>query len=413
MGGATQKNEKKRSLFSATNFSVILTVKEIYKVRTIPFGRPMIGDEEKDAVMDVLNNPILVHGPKSQAFEKEFAAYTGAPYAVSVSSCTAAMHLVYFDLGLGPGDEVVVPAQTHTATAHAVELCGAKAVFVDAEISTGNIDTNALEQAITDRTRAVAVVHYLGMPVDMDRVNETARKHGLFVIEDCALAIGTQYKNKHAGLLGNAGCFSFYPVKHMTTAEGGMIITGDADMAQRLARKKAFGVDRHMGERKIPGVYDVNMLGLNYRMNEIQAAIGIEQVKKMDRFLEKRAAHYGRLHGALKEMDEIALFESSDGGDFKSSHYCMSVLLKPDLAPRRFEFVEALKSKNVGTSVYYPKPVPLMQYYRDKYGYEENDFPVASRISYTSVALPVGPHLDDEDVTYMIQSVKEAILEVK
>jgi dTDP-4-amino-4,6-dideoxygalactose transaminase len=218
--------------------------------------------------MDVLNGPILVHGPRATAFEDAFAKCTGAPHAVSTSSCTAAMHLVYFVLGLGPGDEVIVPAQTHAATAHAVELTGAKAVFVDAERETGNVDVDKIEAVITARTRAIAVVHYLGVPVEMVAVNAIARRHGLFVLEDCALAIGTLINGVHAGLLGDVGCFSFYPVKHMTTAEGGMVITRNAELAQKIRHARAFGVDRHMGERKIPGQYDVTALGFNYRMNE-------------------------------------------------------------------------------------------------------------------------------------------------
>src|SRR3989338_6141324 len=181
--------------------------------------------------MAVLDGPILVHGPKSKEFESDFAAYTKAPHAVSVSSCTAGLHLMYFSKGLGPGDEVIVPAQTHTATAHAVELCGAKPVFVDAEKKTGNIDIGKIEAAITKRTKAISVVHYLGMPVDMEKVVKIADKHNLFVVEDCALAIGSFFKGIHAGLHGDAGSFSFYPVKHITTAEGGMVITRHKEIA--------------------------------------------------------------------------------------------------------------------------------------------------------------------------------------
>jgi dTDP-4-amino-4,6-dideoxygalactose transaminase len=187
-------------------------------MRNIPFGRPTIGEEERAAVLDVLSGPILVHGPRANAFEDAFAAWTGAPHAVTVSSCTAAMHLVYFALGYGPGDEVIVPAQTHAATAHAVELTGARAVFVDAERQTGNIDIAAIEAAITPRTRAIAVVQCLGIPVDMTAVKAIAERHGLFVLEDCALAFGTRIDGVHAGLFGDVGCFSFYPVKHMKAA---------------------------------------------------------------------------------------------------------------------------------------------------------------------------------------------------
>jgi perosamine synthetase len=381
-------------------------------MRTIPFGKPLLGDEEKQAVMNVLSGPILVHGPRAVEFEKAFAGFTGAAHAVSVSSCTAALHLSYFYLGLGKGDEVLVPAQTHTATAHAVELCGAKPVFVDAEWETGNIDTDQIEAKITSRTKALSVVHYLGMPVNMARVNALAKKHDLFVVEDCALAIGTRFQGIHAGLLGDVGCFSFYPVKHMTTAEGGMLITQKEEMAQRISRQKAFGVDRHMGERTVPGVYDVTMLGFNYRMNEIQASLGIEQLKRMKEFLRKREENYKALSCGLSGVGEIGLFESSHG-EYQSSYYCLSVLLKGRLEKKRYEVVTYLKEHGVGTSVYYPKAVPHMAYYREKYGYEEGSFPVAAKISATSIALPVGPHLGVEDMNYMVECLKNAIVEVK
>ena len=381
-------------------------------MRNIPFGRPIIGDDEKNAVMEVLSNPILVHGPKAKEFENAFAAYTASRYAVSVSSCTAALHLFYFNIGFKSGDEVIVPAQTHNATAHAVEYCGAKPVFVDAEIQTGNIDIEQIEGAITDRTKAISVVHFLGMPVDMDKINEVAKKNNLFVLEDCALAIGTYYKGIHAGLHGDAGCFSFYPVKHMTTAEGGMLITKHADLAEQIGYKKAFGLNRTHGQRKVPGVYDVNMLGFNYRMNEIQASIGIEQLKRLDGFLEKRAQNYKALETGIKEIEELTLFQSTNK-DFKSSYYCLSAMLKEPLAEKRFEIVSHLKANGVGTSVYYPKAVPHLTYYKEKYRYSDDSFPVASWISESSIALPVGPHLNIEDMNYIIASIKEAIKEVK
>ena len=381
-------------------------------MRNIPFGKPIIGDEEKQAVGEVLDGPILVHGPRARGFETEFANFTGAPFAVSVSSCTAALHLAYFDLGIGPGDEVIVPAQTHNATAHAVEYTGARPVFVDAEMRTGNIDIDQIEAHITSNTMAISVVHFLGMSVQMDRILEIAKRRGLFVLEDCALAIGSLYKGVHAGLHGDAGCFSFYPVKHMTTAEGGMLITKHRDLAERIERKRAFGVDRVHGERKIPGVYDVNMLGYNYRMNEIQAAIGVEQLKRMDGFLEKREANYQALEKGLGEIDEITLFESTNG-NFKSSYYCLSIILPKPLREKRFEVVQYFRENGVGTSVYYPMPVPHLSYYREKYGYDDKTYPNAAAISYGSIALPVGPHLTVEDMKYIVNALKAAVREVK
>lgn len=381
-------------------------------MRQIPFGRPMIEEAEKQAVMRVLDGPILVHGPQAKQFESDFAAFTGAAHAVSVANCTAAMHLAYFYLGLGPGDAVIVPAQTHVATAHAVEFTGARPIFVDAEPSTGNIDIARIEEALTPDVKAIAVVHFLGLPVDMDAVNAIARKHGLFVVEDCALAVGTRLNGVHAGGLGHVGCFSFYPVKHMTTGEGGMLTTNDPAIAQRVERQRAFGVDRHMGERTIPGVYDVTMLGYNYRMSEISAALGIEQLKRVEGFLDRRHANYAALDAGLREIDEIELFEPSREG-YEHSHYCLSFLLKKELAGKRLELVEHLKANGVGTSNYYPRPVPHMSYYQKKYGYGTDTFPVASRISYASVALPVGPHLGEEDMAYIVETVKEGLAHLR
>lgn len=377
-------------------------------MRQIPFGKPIIGEPEKNAVLDVLSGPILVHGPRSKKFEEDFSVFTKGGNAVSVSSCTAGMHLAYFDLGIGPGDEVIVPSQTHTATAHAVEFCGATPVFVDAEDRTGNIDIDLIETAVTENTKAIAVVHFLGIPVEMDRVNQIAEKKNLFVLEDCALSIGAYYDGVHTGLHGDAGCFSFYPVKHMTTAEGGMFLTKHDELAGRIERKKAFGVDRHMGERKIPGIYDVNMLGYNYRLNEIQAALGIEQIKRLDDFLNKRKSNFNLLHDCLKDLEEIKIVHS-ENDRVQSSYYCMSVILNHQLREHRYEIVDFLKDNGVGTSVYYPKPVPHMKYYQEKYSFTEDSFPNAANISYGSIALPVGPHLGADDMEYIFEILKQAI----
>ncbi|MBX7207075.1 MAG: DegT/DnrJ/EryC1/StrS family aminotransferase [Verrucomicrobiaceae bacterium] len=374
--------------------------------RVIPFARPVIGDAEKNVALEVLNGHVLVHGPRIHDFEHAFADWTNAPGAVALSSCTAGLHLAYFGRGLGAGDEVIVPAMTHVATAHAVELVGATPVFVDAEAATGNIDIDQIEAAITPRTKALSVVHYLGMPVDMDRINAIAQKHGLFVVEDCALAIGSFFKGVHAGLHGDIGLFSFYPVKHMTTLEGGMAISKHADVLTRMTRERAFGVDRTHRERAIAGQYDVTCLGFNYRMNELQAAVGIEQVKRLDSFLTARKANYDTIAAGLRDVPGIALLQSTHG-DFVSSYYCQSIVLEGALAAKRFEFVEALNKAGIGTSIYYPRPVPEFGYYRQKYGCSDGRFPGAARIAHQSIALPVGPHLQPGDAEYIAAAVRE------
>lgn len=375
--------------------------------RVIPFARPIVGDAEKKVALEVLNGHVLVHGPRIHDFEHAFADWTKAPGAVALSSCTAGLHLTYFQLGLGAGDEVIVPAMTHVATAHAVELVGARPVFVDAEKATGNIDIDQIEAAITPRTKALSVVHYLGMPVDMDRIRSIADKHGLFVVEDCALAIGSYFRGVHAGLHGDIGLFSFYPVKHMTTLEGGMALSKHADVLAKLTRQRAFGVDRTHRERAIAGQYDVDALGFNYRMNELQAAVGIEQVKRLDSFLSARKANYDTIAAGVRDLPGISLLESTHG-DFVSSYYCQSIVLEGPLAAKRFEFVEALNKAGVGTSIYYPRPVPEFTYYRKKYGFKDGQFPGAARIAFQSIALPVGPHLQPGDAEYIAAAVREA-----
>lgn len=380
--------------------------------KKLEFGGPIIGQEEKQAVLDVLSQPVLVHGPKAVEFERKFGEYTGAPNVTSVSSCTAGLHLIYFHLGLKAGDEVIVPAQTHNATAHAVELCGAKPVFVDAELLTGNIDIDLVERAITPRTKAISLVHYLGMPVDVPKLSAIAAKHGIPVVEDCALAMGTLLNGHHAGTLGDFGAFSFYPVKHMTTAEGGMVTCKNALDVEAIKRKKAFGVDRTVNERSIPGVYDVTMLGFNYRMSEIHAAIGIVQLTRLNGFLEARRKNYAALSRALAELPELTLLQHDQLG-FQCSWYCLSAILSPQLSAKRADIIDSLKGDGIGTSVYYPHPVPYLKYYREKYGFKGTEFPVAARLSYDSIALPVGPHLNEDDMATIAEGMKQALIKVK
>jgi perosamine synthetase len=379
--------------------------------RDIPFGKPILGEEEKQAAWEAMESGVLAHGPRGAAFEAAFSAYTGAPAAAALSSCTAGMHLVWHHLGLGPGDEVLVPAMTHVATAHAVAYTGARPVFADVLPDTGNVDPAALAATVTPRTRAVAVVHYLGLPADMDAVKAVAARHGLFVLEDCALALGSRHRGTHCGLLGDAGCFSFYPVKHITTAEGGMVISRDPALVDRVRKLRAFGMDKAVGERTVPGLYDVEALGYNYRMNEVQAAIGTEQLRRLPGFLEQRRANLAALRAALGGMDEIRQIDS-DGDGLDTSAYCHVVLLQGRHAALRNEVVMTLRARGVGTSVYYPHPVPRMRYYAERFGYAAGSFPEAERIADTSIALPVGPHLREDDMVYIAGQLRQVLTEV-
>lgn len=381
-------------------------------MRNIPFGKPIIGDEEIEAVVNVLKGPQLVHGPCAKQFEADFSSFIGGGHSLSVSSCTSGLHLAYIYLGIGPGDEVIIPAQTHVATAHAVEYTGAKPVFVDVSLSTGNIDLDQVEDAITVRTKAICVVHFLGMPVDMGRVTKIANKHNLFVLEDAALALGTRYKGIHAGLLGDAASFSFYPVKHITTAEGGMFVTSHSDIAAKVSRLKAFGYDKMIGERVTPGLYDVDLLGYNYRMNELEAALGIQQLKRLSKFLDKRHFNNALLRKSISDVDELFVL-ADGGGDFEHSHYCLTVVLGDSLANSRYDIIKHMRESGVGVSIYYPGPVPHLSYYKKKYGLSSKEYPNSSCISHRSIALSVGPHLNDEDILFSAKTLKEAIAGVK
>ena len=357
----------------------------------IPFGKPLIDHKEINLVTKVLKSGIYVHGPKSKQFEEKFKKFTKAKNAISVSSCTAGMHLIYFSLGIGKGDEVIVPAQTHIATAHAVELTGAKPVFIDCDNKTGNIDVQKIEEKVNTRTKAICVVHYLGIPVNMKEIIKISRKKKLFVLEDCALSLGAKYKNIHTGLIGDAGVFSFYPVKHITTAEGGIVITNNNNLAKKLRLKKAFGINKTHGERKISGLYDAVELGFNYRMSEIHASIGIEQLKKLPSFLKRRKDNFNLYMNNLSNFKNLRIL--NDKNKFiKKSYYCLNLLLKGDLKKYKFKIIELLKKKDIGTSIYYPQPAPRMTYYKNKYGYNKNNYLNAAEISDYSICMPVGPH---------------------
>ena len=381
-------------------------------IKEVPFGRPMIGEAEKDAVVQAMSSPQLVHGPRIHEFEDAFAAMLGPDaYATSVSSCTAGLHLSYLHLGVGPGDEVIVPAQTHVATAHAVEVTGARPVFVDCDES-GNIDVTRIADHVTDRTKAICVVHYPGLPVVMDAVSAIASQKGLAVVEDCALAIGASLDDVSCGLLGDLGSFSFYPVKHMTTGEGGMVVSRDPDKIASIASLKAFGYDRSAAARSISGVYDIARLGINYRMSEMAAAIGMVQLGRVNGFALQRETNARALREGLAGIEGVRLLPD---GDARRQHanYCLVAVLDTGLIQHRNSIVLRMKEMGVGTSVYYPVPLPLSTYYRDRYSPDPDAFPNAKLISEGSIALPIGPHLSSEDMAIVVESISLAVKEVK
>ena len=376
--------------------------------KKIAFGSPSINKKEINKVLKVLNSRILVHGPLVNIFENQFKKFTGAKDAIAASSCTAGLHLLYFTLGIKKGDEVIVPSQTHLATAHAVELAGAKAVFVDCKLSSGNIDPNLIKKKINRKTKAICIVHFLGIPADMNEIKKIAKKHKLYLIEDCALAVGSYFQKKHVGLHGDAGVFSFYPVKHMTTGEGGMIILKNTKLSKKLRLCRAFGVNKNYRQRSLPGQYDCNLLGFNYRMSELHAAIGIEQLKKIKFFIKKRKINFNYLFKVLGKNPSFDLILSRNKKKI-ISYYCFQIVLKNKYAKYRDQIIMKLKDKKIGTSIYYPKPVPQMKYYKKKYMVKKREYINASIISNNSISLPIHPELNKKNMIFIANNLKDIV----
>jgi dTDP-4-amino-4,6-dideoxygalactose transaminase len=366
----------------------------------IKFGKPLIGNAARTDVGEILKRRALTNAGKVVEFEERFAEAIGGGRAVAVSSCTAALHMAMMACGIGPGDEVIVPAQTFVASSHVVEAVGAKPVFVDVWPESGSMDPNRVEAAITKKTKAVMPVHFAGRPCYMGSIMDIARRHNLRVIEDCATALGAVHSGRHVGLIGDIGCFSFHPVKHITTCEGGMLVSRDFELAETARRMREFGKTQKDPYRELPGEYDIVSFGLNYRMTEMQAALGIHQLADASKRLLVRKSNYKLLKGALKD------FEVLDLGNGEAAAYCLIVML-PDFIDRR-ALRDDMAAWNVETSIYYPGPVPLMTYYREKYGYKPGDFPASERIADHSVALPVGPHLGTPQMAQIATAFKVA-----
>jgi len=375
----------------------------------IPFAKPILDKKELNLIKEVLDSGILVHGKKADMFEKKFSSLVNSKYSTSVSSCTAGMHLFYFVNNIKKGDEVIVPSQTHVATAHAVELTGAKPVFVDSSIENGNIDVKKIENQISKKTKAIAVVHYLGLPVEMKKVRELAKKYNLKVIEDCALSLGSLLNNKHTGLHSDAGFFSFYPVKHITSAEGGMIISNNKELIKKMSLAKAFGVNKNHNQRTIFGMYDAIELGFNYRMSEIHAAIGIEQINKFKTFIKKRKKNFDYFSKLLKTENFGRVLNINTSRKVNYSPYCLTYLINKKYSKFRNSIIADLREEGIGSSIYYPKPVPMMYYDKKKYKTKIESYLNAKIISESSISLPIGPHINNFKIDYIYDKLTKII----
>ncbi len=373
----------------------------------IPFGLPSIGKEEKNIVKNVLSQPILAHGNQTKKFENSFKKFTKSNYALSTSSCTAGMHLFYLSIGVKKGDEIILPTQTHVATAHAIEAVGGKPIFVDSNFLTGNIDVDEIEKKITKKTKVITVVHFVGIPANMIEICKIARKYKLYVLEDCALSLGSRIKNIHTGLWGDAGVFSFYPVKHITTGEGGMIISKNSKLEKKIKSLKSLGIDKNFLDRNTPGLYDCKSFGLNLRMSEINSAIGNVQIKKIPKILELRALNFKYLKQKLDQFGKSIKIIQNQNKFFSSSNYCLVMVLREKkLYSNRKKIIKFLNNSGIGTSIYYPHPVSHMSYYKRKYNIKKNSFINAQEISNNSISLPIGPHLTKKKLDYIYKKLK-------
>ena len=373
----------------------------------IPFGLPFIGKEEKNIVKNVLSQPILAHGNQTKKFENSFKKFTKSNYALSTSSCTAGMHLFYLSIGVKKGDEIILPTQTHVATAHAIEAVGGKPIFVDSNFLTGNIDVDEIEKKITKKTKVITVVHFVGIPANMIEICKIARKYKLYVLEDCALSLGSRIKSIHTGLWGDAGVFSFYPVKHITTGEGGMIISKNSKLEKKIKSLKSLGINKNFLDRNTPGLYDCKSFGLNLRMSEINSAIGNVQIKKISKILKLRALNFKYLKQKLDQFGKSIKIIQNQNKFFSSSNYCLVMVLREKkLYSNRKKIIKFLNNSGIGTSIYYPHPVSHMSYYKRKYNIKKNSFINAQEISNNSISLPIGPHLTKKKLDYIYKKLK-------
>lgn len=368
--------------------------------KKIPFSRADISREDIRVVSEVLRSGWLTHGRHAEAFEAAFARFTGARHAIAVSTCTAGLHLSCLAAGLGPGDEVIVPAQTHVASAHAVEMVGARPVFADVELWTGNLLPSEIPRLRTARTRAVLVVHMAGFPCRMREIRRLAREHDLRIIEDCAHALGTTISGRHVGTFGTAGCFSFYPTKQIATGEGGMVITDADSTAEFIRVHRAFGISTPPVMRVKPGHYDVVGLGNNYRMTDFQAALGVRQLRRYPRNLRMRRRKARLYHAAFQRRGpDWALPEF----DETASYFLFQAFARD--REHRDRALASLKRKNIGCSVHYARPVPAMTYYREKYGLDPSGAPQAFRYGERNISLPVHPFLRNDDIPFIVEEL--------
>jgi dTDP-4-amino-4,6-dideoxygalactose transaminase len=373
------------------------------------FGSPLIEEDAIAEVVDSLRSGWIGSGPKVNRFERLLEQYTGAGHARCVSSCTAALILGMRVIGVGPGDEVIVPAMTFIASPNAIEHVGATPVFVDSDPATGLMDLDAVEDAIGDRTKAVMPVHLGGHPLDMDRLNVLRDAHGLLIVEDAAHALGAEWGGRRIGTHGNLTAYSFYVTKNITTIEGGAIVTEDLEVAEQVERLALHGLSLGAWQRfSDHGFrhYEVVEPGFKHNMTDVQAALGLHQLPKLDEWIDERArlaANYDSLLAGLP----VELPSPAPAGA-RHAHHLYSVLVRPDAGIDRDTVLDRLTEAKIGTGVHY-RGVHLHQYYRERYGLDPAAFPVATDISARTLSLPLSPKVSEEDQRDVAEALRDAL----
>lgn len=357
---------------------------------------PIIGEDEVNAVVEVLRNGPLTSalgtGPKVTAFEKEFAKFANVSYSIAVNTGTSALHLAIVSAGVKPGDEVILPSFTFVATAEAVVMAGGKPVFVDIDPKSFNINPNKIEEKITPKTKVIMPVDLFGLPADLNPIREIAIDRDLVIIEDAAQAHGAKYSGKPVGLLSNATCWSFYASKNMTTGEGGIITTNNDDMAESLRLLRTHGEKSK---------YSSLTLGYNYRMSEMQAALGLVQLNKLPSFVAKRTAHAKKLTNLLLKEKRLEL--PFDTEVMTSGWNLYTVKIKNSDEKERDKIVSALRLNGIGAAVYYVNPVHLMPFYRENFGLYT--LPETEKAAKKVFSLPVHPGLQESQIEYIAQTL--------
>jgi perosamine synthetase len=392
----------------------------------IPIARTSLTETEVASVLEPLRTGWLVQGPKVKEFEESWGRFTGAEHNIAVTSCTTALHLSLAALGFGPGDEAIVPAFTWVSTANIIEHLGGRVVFCDIDLATFNLDVRQLESKVTPRTKAIIPVHLFGLAADMDAVNAVAKRHGLWVVEDCACGFGARYHSRHVGVLGDTGCFSFHPRKAITTGEGGMVTTQDAEVAEILRRLRDHGaamsdLQRHLGARPYL-LADHPDAGYNQRMTDLQAALGAAQMQRADAILAERAALAKRYDEAFADLPWLRTPQVPDG--YVHGYQSYPCLFEPDAAQaavaardgaaiaainaRRNEWMEQLQQAGISTRPA-THAVHMLAFYRQKYGLQPLDFPAAYAANDCSISLPLFHGMQPEEQQYVIDQVRSRV----